>query len=131
MAFSKIILGRTGLEVSRLGIGSSYGTSARMIREAFDRGVNYFYWGALRTSRMAEGIREIAANNREKIVVVVQTNAQFGYQLPRVLTKSLKRLNLDYADVLLLGWRNKKPSKKLLNSAHSLKEKGLFNWNTK
>ena len=43
MGFEKVILGRSGLSVSRLGIGSGYGTNAAMVEEAVDRGVNYLY----------------------------------------------------------------------------------------
>ncbi len=128
MGFSKTILGRTNLHVSRLGIGSSYGTDAAMIEEAFEKGVNYFYWGALRTRRMAEGIRNIAKNKREEIVIVAHSNAQFAFQLPSIVHKSLKQLNIDYIDILLLGGRNKRPSEKILEKARQLKEQGLFNW---
>jgi len=38
-------LGKTGLQSSRLGIGSTFDASARVIEEAFDRGINYLYWG--------------------------------------------------------------------------------------
>ncbi len=47
------ILGRTGLKVRRLGMGSSYGAPAAAYEEAFERGCNYFYWGALRRGGMA------------------------------------------------------------------------------
>ena len=39
----KVNLGRTGLSVSRLGIGSAYGVSYTACRKAFDLGVNYFF----------------------------------------------------------------------------------------
>ncbi len=34
-------------------------------------------------------------------------------------------MGLDYADILVLGWHNRKPSLKLIDKALSLKEKGL------
>ena len=37
----KRILGRTGLRVGCLGVGSSYDTPAEAYEEAFERGVNY------------------------------------------------------------------------------------------
>ena len=36
----KVALGRTGLKVTRIGIGSSYGVSERACRKAFDQGIN-------------------------------------------------------------------------------------------
>ena len=41
-------LGRTGLEVGRLGMAASYGVPARAVEQAFERGVNYLYWGTFR-----------------------------------------------------------------------------------
>jgi aryl-alcohol dehydrogenase-like predicted oxidoreductase len=41
------VLGRTGLKVGRLGVGSSYGAPAEAFEEAFERGCNYFYWGSI------------------------------------------------------------------------------------
>jgi aryl-alcohol dehydrogenase-like predicted oxidoreductase len=43
MSFTRATLGRTGIEVCRLGIGSSYGAPASAVEQAFDHGVNYFY----------------------------------------------------------------------------------------
>ena len=68
----KVKLGRTGLDVSRLGIGSSYGVSKDACLRAFERGVNYFFWGSVRTPGMAGAIREISKKSREKAVVVLQ-----------------------------------------------------------
>ena len=52
----KVSLGRTGVNVSRLGIGSAYGVSERACRMAFDEGVNYFFWGSVRTPGMGQAI---------------------------------------------------------------------------
>ena len=44
-----VILGRTGLHVSRLGIASGYGVPDHAVERAFhEHGINYFYWGAPR-----------------------------------------------------------------------------------
>ena len=68
-------LGQTGLEVGRLGMASSYGVSARAVEQAFERGVNYLYWGSLRARPFGQGIRAALARaqRREDLVVVVQT----------------------------------------------------------
>ena len=44
----KRILGKTGLRVGRLGVACSYGAPTEAFEEAFERGVNYFYWGSMR-----------------------------------------------------------------------------------
>jgi aryl-alcohol dehydrogenase-like predicted oxidoreductase len=128
MGFEKVTLGRTGLKVSRLGIASFYGVDAAMVEEAAHRGANYFYWGALRTRNMANGIRKVAKTRREDIVIVMHTNARFGYGLPRLIQKNLTRLGIEYLDILLMGLHNKRPSQKLLDTAFELKEKGLVHW---
>ena len=58
-------LGRTGLEVSRLGIGSGYGVPAAAVEKAFhERGVNYLYWSLSRRAGMTEAIRSLAPIHR-------------------------------------------------------------------
>lgn len=64
---SRIELGRSGLRVSRLGLGSSFKAPTSSYREAFERGVNYFYWGSVRRSLMGDAIREIARDQREDL----------------------------------------------------------------
>jgi len=54
-------LGRTGLKAGRLGVASSYGAPAEAYEEAFERGINYFYWGAIRRGGMARAIRNIVS----------------------------------------------------------------------
>ena len=91
MKFEKRILGRTGFSVAPLGLASGYGTDAAMVEEAVDHGVNYLYWGALRTKRMAEGIKNVVKKNREDLVVVVQSVARTVFSMNRIIQKSLKQ----------------------------------------
>lgn len=126
MGFERISLGRTGLMVTRLGIGSSYGTNADMVEEAAAHGINYFYWGALRTKRMAEGIKNVASKNRDDAVIVAHTDTRSRAGISKVVQKSLKRLGVDYLDVLLLGWHNKRPADRLIEQAAELREQGLI-----
>ena len=101
MRFEPIILGRTGLKVGRVGISAAYGAPANAIEEAFERGANYFYWGALRRGMMAEGIRRLVKLNREKMVVVIQNYWPWAKLVPKSLKRALKELETDYADILL------------------------------
>ena len=44
-----VILGRTGLHVSRLGVASGYGVPDHAVERAFhEYAINYFYWSAPR-----------------------------------------------------------------------------------
>lgn len=118
------ILGRSGLTVGRLGLGSSYGGTTRGYERAFEQGCNYFYWGSIRRAAFGEAIRNIATRHREKLVVVLQSYSRFGISLSGKIESSLRRLKLDYADILLLGWHNKPLGGWLIDAAQRLKERG-------
>lgn len=126
MGFTPTILGRTGLKVGRIGISATYGAPAKAIEEAFERGANYFYWGALRRGMMAEGIRRLVKKNREKMVVVIQNYWPWARFLPKSLKRALKELKTDYADVLLFSTLRRRPNQRVIDSALKLKEKGLI-----
>jgi aryl-alcohol dehydrogenase-like predicted oxidoreductase len=125
----RVPLGKTDLRVGRVGIGASYGAPADALESAFDCGCNYFYWGALRRPQMAAAIRNIVARGvRDQLVVVLQVFRRGPGGLEKSLTNGLKRLGLDYADVLLLGWHNKPPAPRTLEGAEKLQEAGGFRY---
>ncbi len=118
-------LGRTGLEVSRLGIGSGYGIPAAAVEKAYhEKGINYLYWSLSRRSGMTKAIRNLAPANREDLVVAMQTYDHSGWFMERAHEKGLKKLGIDHADVLILGWFNRYPSRRVLDAALRLKEQG-------
>jgi aryl-alcohol dehydrogenase-like predicted oxidoreductase len=115
-------LGRTGLRVSRIGLAGGYKVPARAVEKAFaESGINYFYWET-RKPGMAQAIRTIGSANREKIVVAIQTYDHIGLWLKRSVEKALRELSIDKADVLLLGWFNRIPFKRVLDIAEQLKK---------
>jgi len=126
MSFEPTTLGRTGLKVGRMGLAAAYGVPAVAIEEAFERGVNYFYWGAPRRGMMAEGIRRLAKKNRERMVVVVQNYWPWAKLVPKSLQRALKELKLDYADVLLFSTFRRRPNRRAIDTALKLKDKGLI-----
>jgi len=124
----KVTLGRTGLQTSRLGIGSSYGVSRRACRTAFDAGVNYFFWGSIRTRSMALAIRDIVrSGGRDELIVVLQCYVRFPWLIPRSIEQGLRALRLDHADVLLLGWHEKPPAPRILEVVEQQRQQGRFN----
>ena len=121
------ILGNTGLKVGRLGVAASYGAPAKAFEEAFDKGCNYFYLGSGRhRAGMKQAIRNICENgNRDRLVVAVQKYSRLGMFTENSFYKILKSLSIEYVDIFVLGWHNRRPSKMLLDRAMALKEKGL------
>ena len=126
----KTTLGKTGLKVGRLGIASSYPAPAEAYEEAFEKGCNYFTVGSFlrgRSKDMVTAIRNISAKGkREELVVSMSEythNRPMGH--PNFL-RGLKKLGLDYVDVLFLGYYIRKPRQSLINWAMELKEKGLI-----
>ena len=120
----RVVLGRSGLAVSKLGLGSSFKAPTDAYLEAFDRGVNYFYWGSIRRELMGGAIREIARGRRDDIAIVLQSYSRFASLLTRSVEGALRKLWVEHADVLLLGWFNKPPSPRLLDAALELKRRG-------
>jgi len=124
--WQKRALGRSGIEVSRLGLGSSYGVSGKDVDRAIERGVNYLYWGSRRRDDFGKAITRAARRDRDRLCVVVQTYSRSALALGPSLELALRRLRLDHADVLLLGWHNHEPSARVLERVARLQEKGMF-----
>lgn len=119
-------LGRTGLTVGRLGVAASYGAPTKSIEQAYDLGCNYFYWATRRTSAMAQAIKNIVAQGRrDRLVVAMQSFSRSPLLMELFLAQGLKKAGLDYADVLIMGWHNKRPSPRLIDRADRLRRKGM------
>ncbi len=128
----KVILGRTGLKVCRLGIASGYWAPAKAIEEAFERGCNYMTWGTFVkgfSPHMREAIRNIAAKGqRDRLVLAMFSYAHQAFLTEHFLAKGLKAAGLDYVDVLILGGFYRPPSRRVIDGAVRLKEKGLVHF---
>ena len=76
---------------------------------------------------MRAAIRElVAAGRRDELVVVLQSYSRWPWLLERGITRELRALGLDHADVLLLGWYNDTPSAGVLERVARLRAKGAF-----
>ena len=133
MKFSeKTTIGSTNLKVGRLGIASSYRAPAKAYEVAFERGCNYFTWGSFirgRSLEMKKAIINILKKNpRESLVISMISYAHNAWLTEYHLKKKLKELDIDYADVLLLGHFSKRPRQSVINGAMKLKKQGLVRY---
>lgn len=117
------ILGRTGLEVGRLGMAASFGVPAAAVERAFERGVNYLYWGSFRRGPFGQALRNLKPQ-RDRMVLVLQSYTRVAALTGPSVEIALRRLGFDYADVLLLGLWNHKPPARILDAALRLRERG-------
>lgn len=117
-------LGRAGLDVHRLGLASSYGVPAAAVEKAFDRGVNYLYWGSMRRGSFAVALRNLAPR-RERLTLVLQSYVPFAYGIAWSVERALLSLKYDYADVLLLGLWNRPVPPSILDICQKLRDRGL------
>ena len=121
----RVALGRTGLQVSRLGVGAGYGVSTGACEKAFhEYGVNYFYWSLPRRAPMKRAIQHLSPTHREELVIAIQSYDHLGVFVTGSVERQLRALKLDYADVLILGWFNRYPPKRILDGALALQEQG-------
>jgi aryl-alcohol dehydrogenase-like predicted oxidoreductase len=126
ISWREAILGRTGIRVRRMGFASGYNPPKDALLWAFEQGVNYFWWGAVRRRNMERAVREIvAAGRRAELVVAIQFFIHLPAQMERIVVDSLRRLGTDYADFLIFGYFNRFPGENLLVKARELKQKGL------
>ena len=120
----KVPFGQTGLRVSRLGIGSSFGAPASVIEEAVEQGVNYLYWGSIRRPAFGRAMRNLAKRHREKVILSVQSYSRIPGLIGPSVEIALRRAGLDYFDILLLGMRNERPGRAYIDVFERLREQG-------
>jgi len=124
-SWERVSLGSTGKRVTPLGLGSAYGLEARDVERAVERGLNYIYWGSQRRSSYAEAVRNLGPSRRENLVLVVQSYTRVASLMRGSLESALRELGTDYTDLLLLGWWNEPPPRKIVEAALALKSAGL------
>jgi aryl-alcohol dehydrogenase-like predicted oxidoreductase len=125
----KRMLGGTDVEVSRIGISSSYGAEQAVYEEAFDRGCSYFTWGTFikgRSTPFKKFIQGVtSAGNRERMSIGLLSYSHSRLLGDMFLQSALKNLGVEYIDGLLLGYYSKRPPQRILDWAMEVKEKGL------
>lgn len=76
-----------GRSVGPLAVSGGYGVDVKSLREAFDRGVNYWYHGSFRKPAMTQAVREIVREQkREQLVLVLQSYTRWACVFVREVT---------------------------------------------
>lgn len=120
-------LGQTDLNVSRIGIGSSYGVGAAGLEEAYhEHGINYLYWGTFRKPNFGTGIQNLALRHRDDLVIALQTYSRMGSFIKHSLYRAFRKLKIEYTDILILGMFNKPPHPRIIEAALQLRDKKLI-----
>src|ERR1700749_390554 len=101
----KVPFGRTGLRVSRLAIGSSYGVGGADLEGAFERGINFLFFGLQRRAGLAQGVRALASH-RDALVLAIQSYSRSALLMRPSVELALRALRVDHVDLLGLGWWN-------------------------
>lgn len=115
-AWDNVVLGDTGIEVSRLAMGtgtSGFGNSsnqkrklglkglANLLRTGFDNGV-YFWESADQYGTHPHMKEALKAVDREKVVLLTKTHARTEDQMKKDLDRYRREIGTDYIDIVLL-----------------------------
>ena len=117
-------IGSTGLMTSRLGIGSTFNAPARVIEAAFERGINYLYWGTVRQPAFARAMVNLSKRHRDELVLSIQSYSQNPATIAGEVEETLRASGVDSFDFLLLGNRNEMPGDAYVEVFERLREAG-------
>ncbi|MFQ6042963.1 MAG: aldo/keto reductase [Candidatus Poribacteria bacterium] len=105
----KTVLGRTGLTVTRLGVGGAYCDSVDGYRTALDCGVNYVDTArAYRDGEDEKVIGQAIRGRRDELILATKTQKRDAEGARRELETSLRLLGTDYIDIYQLHHLNTK-----------------------
>ena len=119
-------IGKTGMVTSRLGIGSTFNASASVIEAAFERGINYLYWGSVRQPEFATAMVNLSRRHRDELVLTVQSYSQDPGTIEAEVEEAIKTAGLEFFDFLLLGSRPEVPAQAYVEVFERLRSRGLI-----
>ncbi len=104
-------LGKTGLQVSPLGIGGGAGVQSKDILYAFDQGINYFFFSSdlhhCIYQHSVEALRTLCGQGsaaRDKIVLATVSYVNHPDKILPIIVDQFAELRIDYIDVFHWGW---------------------------
>jgi len=100
--FLHTTLGKTGMNVHRLGLSATYRPGKKTLYRAIDAGLNYFFSFGI-DWQMHSIMKDVLTNNRENFIIATGAyNLLIGNpNIRRTLEKRLRQLRTDYIDVFL------------------------------
>jgi aryl-alcohol dehydrogenase-like predicted oxidoreductase len=118
-------IGNTGLTTGRIGIGSTFNAPARVIEDAFHRGVNYLYWGTVRQPDFARAMVNLSKQPRDELILTIQSYSNDPATIEGEVEEALKASGgLESFDFLLLGNRMEAPTDDYFEVFERLKARG-------
>ncbi len=111
--------------MGRLGLASSYGVGAREVDLAFEHGVRFFFWGALRRRSFGSALRRLAKTRRDAIVIAIQTFTHEPWLVRPSVELARRRLGVDAIDILCLAYRNDTIEPRVLDAVRSQVDRGV------
>ena len=108
--------GRTGLMASRIGVAAGYGVPAAAVERSFhEYGVNLLWISPLRRGGMVRAIRNLAPRHRDELRIALALPAFAGFLLQSYVERSLKKLGIERADLMVLQALGGPPGQELVD----------------
>ncbi|MDF1512821.1 MAG: aldo/keto reductase [Anaerolineae bacterium] len=128
------LLGRTGLRVTRLGVGGAYCKTPEGYQYALDSGVNYLDTApAYHEGKDEEYVGKAIAGRRQNLVLATKVGKRDAAGARQELETSLRLLGTDYIDIWQLHYLNKAEEREqalgpggALETAVKAREQGLI-----
>ena len=117
-------IGKTGLTTGRIGSGSTFDASCEVIESAFDRGVNYLYWGTVRQPDFAKAIRNLTVQHRDELVLTIQSYSEDPGTIEAEVQEALASGGIENVDFLLLGNHAQQPHDGYYEVFEKMRDKG-------
>lgn len=88
-----------GSPVSRLGLAGNPKSDPRCVRQAFDAGVNFFFFYNFSFAGLVDGLQALLGGPREGALVATGTETRDGAEMIAYLDQVCRRLSVDVVDV--------------------------------
>lgn len=117
---------------SILGLAANQSQHKEMVENAYQGGINYFFFYNLGFENFLSGLKPLLTNQREEILVATGNESRNIKELEQYLDSVRHRLNLDLVDLFLLEYVSPADDlsqiQTLVERLHHWKEQGLIRY---